>query len=1106
MINEHYNSHQINHKEHRALSTKDSKTQLFVHFVKLIVLFVVKKNTTMKKYLFLVLLALFSHSPFCFAQTESKPDNDLLYFYNAELEKLDQEISSEEAEYSKNKSAALLASISNKKLKREVLGVFAGKLIKRRNISLGAYGGFSRVKTKIVDKQRELEDKYDLKINYIIDNETEKAVSGLGTKVLKAVTKNESSSNNRRVDITLHFYQEAMTLGFKTSLTQVLQTELAAQPAFEEKTFQISAGLSSEDYLTTKFNEDLEEYLKSLSVILNPSNIAELEKLKNSDNTFSFISPSGIPFTLSATNLKSVRFYFNDRSAGTADPLSFRADGALQGYTIDDNYYGACYQSGNVTNFLGYASYSSNSNSCIGLTQVDQLSKVCSQKDCVIVATACMEEGTLKFKIKKIPLLNKAKWPTANHSATGPFVTPCPVDFSVYGKTAELTDYTFTQPYNKEAREFLEKNNTCESRYVPYVATVANIVNTLPTINKDCFSLSWFITNYALFNCAACTTAHFNAYQAKVDALVARINALSTSYYNQSTNNLILATNDKSDLYELIKEYNACDFAVLTNAQRFHILKLFLASALTDDYERITLSLFNGLGSNSTTIISFLNGLIDPQNNVDGKSLLTLLYDRFDDGLGDNYAQFNKTLTKIIGSNEAVLTNYFPTTNDEFKALFYYDDSYLFTTAPLGTHKYDVSMSNNGHISVVKSYVDDYETSLNVYPGGETYATNTAHWASENLGSMNPFTVVTVINRSSISSIESATAGEPILMVPAAFLRFAEDKKFNYNTIRLSALAVDALSIATGPGLVIKAYKAGRIALALYEGAQVVGALANISTNALPATSETKKWIDEFNLVVAAWGGARLTINVSSKAYNSSYFNLAKTSLFNGISEEKIQYLISRYNSIKSNLTSHLNSANASAQVDKIVEYLKKLVKASQNIDGITNIFKDGYTKEMILAIVHGQRPLPAIYLKAEYIINHLLKFDGEVSCLSFENSINTYGQIGRNDGLFIISKKEMDDLLQRTGNNVAMIEKELGIPEGTWSNRINDPLKPDKLVRIDVKNSKNHNLRMASGNEDGANSLWLPGGKTPEGLSEAVIDPISASQTSLYTKSIIAQ
>jgi hypothetical protein len=50
------------------------------------------------------------------------------------------------------------------------------------------------------------------------------------------------------------------------------------------------------------------------------------------------------------------------------------------------------------------------------------------------------------------------------------------------------------------------------------------------------------------------------------------------------------------------------------------------------------------------------------------------------------------------------------------------------------------------------------------------------------------------------------------------------------------------------------------------------------------------------------------------------------------------------------------------------------------------------------------------------------------VSCLSFENSINDYGQIEKNDGLFVVSKTEMDNLLIRTGGNISKIEDESGI------------------------------------------------------------------------------
>jgi len=153
-----------------------------------------------------------------------------------------------------------------------------------------------------------------------------------------------------------------------------------------------------------------------------------------------------------------------------------------------------------------------------------------------------------------------------------------------------------------------------------------------------------------------------------------------------------------------------------------------------------------------------------------------------------------------------------------------------------------------------------------------------------------------------------------------------------------------------------------------------------------------------------------------------------------------------------------------------------------------------------------GSRSDPSIYLSEAYIAEHLKKFEGEVSTLAFDNSINKYKQIGRDDGLFVMPKQKMDELLVKTKGDVKLIEIELGIPPGTWSSKVNDPLMPDKLIRIDIKNSTNHELRMATGNEAGANELWIPGGKTPKGNLEAVINPISLLETNIYTKAVISK
>ena len=76
-----------------------------------------------------------------------------------------------------------------------------------------------------------------------------------------------------------------------------------------------------------------------------------------------------------------------------------------------------------------------------------------------------------------------------------------------------------------------------------------------------------------------------------------------------------------------------------------------------------------------------------------------------------------------------------------------------------------------------------------------------------------------------------------------------------------------------------------------------------------------------------------------------------------------------------------------------------------------------------------------------------------------------------------------MDNLLAKANGDLTVIETELGIPSGLWKDK--------DLVRIDIPNPKQLDVRIPSGNEGGANELWLPGGKLPKGYSEAVLNQI---------------
>lgn len=146
----------------------------------------------------------------------------------------------------------------------------------------------------------------------------------------------------------------------------------------------------------------------------------------------------------------------------------------------------------------------------------------------------------------------------------------------------------------------------------------------------------------------------------------------------------------------------------------------------------------------------------------------------------------------------------------------------------------------------------------------------------------------------------------------------------------------------------------------------------------------------------------------------------------------------------------------------------------------------DNWDSQKVLAIPKGKRPLPSIYLQGSYISYQLSQFKGGASYLVTKKTLDDYGRdtLGYPDNTqFVMARQEMDLMLQKTARNVAAIEIELGIPAGSWQGKT--------LSRIDIPNPEALHVRLPSGNEMGANNLWLPGGKLPTGYSEAVIDRV---------------
>jgi hypothetical protein len=129
-----------------------------------------------------------------------------------------------------------------------------------------------------------------------------------------------------------------------------------------------------------------------------------------------------------------------------------------------------------------------------------------------------------------------------------------------------------------------------------------------------------------------------------------------------------------------------------------------------------------------------------------------------------------------------------------------------------------------------------------------------------------------------------------------------------------------------------------------------------------------------------------------------------------------------------------------------------------------------GRTPEEILVTPKGSRPAPAEYLTPAYIQKHLKQFEGSASRFMTEGNLNKYG-IGQKDGTsFVMPKAEADALLASTKGEPRAMERALGLPDGFLDN--------NRLVRVDISNPQGSGLRVPSGNEAGANELWIPGGK----------------------------
>lgn len=137
--------------------------------------------------------------------------------------------------------------------------------------------------------------------------------------------------------------------------------------------------------------------------------------------------------------------------------------------------------------------------------------------------------------------------------------------------------------------------------------------------------------------------------------------------------------------------------------------------------------------------------------------------------------------------------------------------------------------------------------------------------------------------------------------------------------------------------------------------------------------------------------------------------------------------------------------------------------------------------RDEIIAMPKGSRPDPSEYLPPAYIERHLEQFTDGATRFMPESNLEKYGIAQRDGTSFVMPKSEADAMIEAVQGNLRAMEDELGLPEGF--------LDSNTIVRIDIADPKEFNLRIPSGNEAGANEQWIPGGRLPNGASEAVVD-----------------
>jgi hypothetical protein len=147
---------------------------------------------------------------------------------------------------------------------------------------------------------------------------------------------------------------------------------------------------------------------------------------------------------------------------------------------------------------------------------------------------------------------------------------------------------------------------------------------------------------------------------------------------------------------------------------------------------------------------------------------------------------------------------------------------------------------------------------------------------------------------------------------------------------------------------------------------------------------------------------------------------------------------------------------------------------------------------------ISGKTLDPKQYIDPDFYSKHLSQFNGRASYLLNETQrkmfVDGKAALGRETGLVMATKEEIDRVIAEAGTSIAELEKLLGFSPGWWQNK-------GRIYRVDILNPESRNLRFQNGTEEAANEFYTPGGFTSGGVREAVTDQVPNNCTCAHVE-----